>query len=202
MVQAQGISSSLEVLTSRRRSNPAFKEWALVCASMLRGETSLIFRKGGVAEGRDGFRFQHDRFFLFPTFFHEQVQRLRVETAAVEPEPDLVTFSAYAQVEFTRWVQDLDLLAPFSDLHILKPEVLEQRFLYDEPKGLHLAMVRVFRVTPAWSLPFEKSFRGCRSWVELPESPTELHFTPVITDDEQAVRRERILASIGVVGDP
>ena len=174
-----------------------FKEWALVCASMLRGETSLIFRKGGIAEGRDGFRFQHDQFFLFPTFFHEQANRLRTDTPVPEPKPDIVVFSGYIQVEFTRWIDNLSLLEPLSDLHILTPEVLEQRFAYDDPKGLHLAMIRVFRITPEWKLPFQKSFGGCRSWVELPVAPAELRFLPVIGDAEQAARRERVLTAVG-----
>ncbi|MBV9732316.1 MAG: DUF1802 family protein, partial [Verrucomicrobia bacterium] len=158
MTQAQGARAQTDVPGSTHGSSVAFKEWALVCASMLRGETSLIFRKGGIAEGREGFRFQHERFFLFPTFFHEQADRLRIDVPIVEPEPDLVSFSAYVHVEFTRWIEELSLLQPLSDLHILKPEVLEQRFAYDDPKGLHLAMIRVFRVVPVWSLAFQKSF--------------------------------------------
>ena len=164
---------------------------------MLRGETSLIFRKGGIAEGREGFRFRHERFFLFPTFFHEQADRLRIDAPIVEPEPDAVNFPAYVHVEFTRWIEDLRLLQPLSDLHILKPEVLEQRFAYDDPKGLHLATIRVFRVTPVWSLPFQKSFGGYRSWVELPEAPAKLRFTPVIDDSEHAARVQRVLAVVG-----
>ena len=194
---AQGTLGQPDALISARGASAAFKEWALVCASMLRGETSLIFRKGGIAEGREGFRFRHERFFLFPTFFHEQVERLRVEVPAIEPASDVVTFCAYVQVEFTRWVDNLNLLASLSDLHILRTEVLAQRFAYDHQKGLHLAMIRVFRVTPAWSLPLSKSFRGCRSWVDLPESPVELSFTPVIDEAEHAVRRERVLAVVG-----
>ena len=165
---------------------------------MLRGETSLIFRKGGIAEGRDGFRFQQERFFLFPTFFHEQADRLRIDVPIVKPEPELVSFSAFVHVEFTRWIEDLSLLRSLSDLHILKPEVLEQRFAYDDPKGLHLAMIRVFSVIPMWSLPFQKSFGGCRSWVELPEAPAELRFTPVIDDSKQAARVKRVLEVVGV----
>jgi hypothetical protein len=196
MVQAQGTPGQLDALKSAHGSPVAFKEWALVCASMLRGETSLIFRKGGIAEGREGFRFQHERFFVFPTFFHEQADRLRIDVPMTEPEPDVVSFSAYVQVESTRWIEDLSLLQPLSDLHILKPEVLEQRFTYNDPKGLYLAIVRVFRVTPVWSLPLQKSFGGCRSWVEVPEVP-ELSFAPVIMDDEHSVRRERVLAALG-----
>ncbi|MBV8097640.1 MAG: DUF1802 family protein [Verrucomicrobia bacterium] len=197
MTQAQAARAQADVPRSTHRSSVAFKEWALVCASMLRGETSLIFRKGGVAEGREGFRFQHERFFLFPTFFHEQADRLRIDVPSVEPEPNLVSFSAYVHVEFTRWIEDLSLLQPLSDLHILKPEVLEQRFAYDDPKGLHLAVIRVFGVIPVWSLALQKSFGGCRSWVELPEAPAELRFTPVIDDSEHASRVQRVCAALG-----
>jgi hypothetical protein len=196
MAQALG-RGELDSLRLTQRSSIAFKEWALVCASMLRGESSLIFRKGGIAEGRDGFRFRHERFFLFPTFFHEQPDRLRIDAPMIEPEPDVVNFSAYVHVEFTRWIEDLSVLQPLSNLHILKPEVLEQRFASDDPKGFHLAMIRVFRVAPVWSLPVQKSFGGCRSWVELPEAPAELRFTPVIEDSEQAARMSRVFAAVG-----
>ncbi|MBA2742902.1 MAG: DUF1802 family protein, partial [Chthoniobacterales bacterium] len=54
-----------------------FKEWALVCDALGRGEQSLILRKGGIAEGRDGFAFRHSEFFLFPTFFHAQLGLVR-----------------------------------------------------------------------------------------------------------------------------
>src|SRR3984957_17825423 len=68
----------------RQTGFPAFKEWAIVCASIERGETSLILRKGGIAEGSKGFQFKHRRFFLFPTYFHEQIERTRLS-----PERDV-----------------------------------------------------------------------------------------------------------------
>jgi hypothetical protein len=197
MAQARATVDGPDAWKTHGGTSFAFKEWALVCASMLRGETSLIFRKGGIAEGREGFRFRHDRLFLFPTFFHEQADRLRIEVPLPGPEPDVVRFSAYIEVEFTRWIENLALLEALADLHILKPEVLEQRFAYDDPKGLHVAMIRVFRITPELSLPFQKSFGGCRSWIELPESPAELQFTPVIADAEHAERVQRVLAAVG-----
>ena len=54
-----------------------FKEWAIVCEALGRGEQSIIVRKGGIAEGRDGFTFRHAEFFLCPTYFHEQVENTR-----------------------------------------------------------------------------------------------------------------------------
>ena len=54
-----------------------FKEWAIVCQALGEGRQSVMLRKGGIAEGRDGFAFRHREFFLFPTFFHEQVGKSR-----------------------------------------------------------------------------------------------------------------------------
>src|SRR5438445_10939324 len=56
-----------------------FKEWAVVCEALGRGRQSIILRKGGIAEGRDGFSFKHKDFYLFPTWFHEQPQKVRSE---------------------------------------------------------------------------------------------------------------------------
>ena len=45
----------------------AFKEWAIVCEALGSGRQSILIRKGGVAEGRSGFAYEHSEFFLFPT---------------------------------------------------------------------------------------------------------------------------------------
>ena len=45
----------------------AFKEWAIICDTLASGGQSIILRKGGIHESRDGFSFNHPEFFLFPT---------------------------------------------------------------------------------------------------------------------------------------
>jgi hypothetical protein len=170
-----------------------FKEWALVCESMLRGETSLIVRKGGIAEGKEGFRFKHSQFFLFPTFFHEQIAETRLDvTRDLEPQLESITIEAFAYVEFTVWISDLQTIEPLSKFHILRPELLEKRFNQDEVKGLHLAFVRVFRVIPSWNLALQSSFGGCRSWVELPSPSPDLVCRAVLPDEEHERRRELV----------
>ena len=77
-----------------------FKEWALVCAALGEGRQTVIIRKGGIAEGRAGFAFQHREFFLFPTFFHEQLERVRTtEPVLPEPVPNVIEISCFARVE-------------------------------------------------------------------------------------------------------
>lgn len=167
-----------------------FKEWALVCESMLRGETSLIFRKGGIAEGRDGFRFKFERFFLFPTYFHEQIDRLRLDAfRASSPQTEPVIVTGVAEVEFTSWVDNLRAIEPLEPLHVLKPAVLEERFRYNNREGFHLAFIRVYKLCEPWRFPFQRSYGGCRSWVHLPTPPVELQLAPVLSEGEQARRR-------------
>jgi hypothetical protein len=54
------------------------KDWAIVCEAMGCGQQCVIVRKGGIAEGRNGFAFRYPEFFLFPTFFHEQSRNVRI----------------------------------------------------------------------------------------------------------------------------
>lgn len=174
-----------------------FKEWALVCDSMLRGETSLIFRKGGIAEGREGFRFKFERFFLFPTYFHEQIKQLRLEALPdLLPQTDPVIITGFAETEFTSWIDDLSKVEALESLHVLTRAVLEERFRYSKPEGLHLALVRVYKLAKPWRFPFQRSYGGCRSWVNLPAPPIEMRLEPVLSEDEHARRRALVRRSI------
>jgi hypothetical protein len=172
-----------------------FKEWAIVCNSIALGETSLLIRKGGIAEGRDGFRFKHERFFLFPTYFHEQILQTRLgadrESLPESGEQnELVTVSLFAEVEFTAWIDDLRQMEPLRFLHVLRDSVIEQRFLYDERQGLNIAFLRAFKLEVPWVFPAQKSYGGCRSWVTLPERPADLRLHAVLSETEQTARRE------------
>src|SRR4051794_33314423 len=97
-----------------------FKEWALVCEALGRGEQTILLRKGGIAEGRDGFGFRQDEFFLFPTFFHEQIGKVRTRAtgmpAAREGEIEVRYFAKLeAQNTITEWSEAVAL----QPLHIL-----------------------------------------------------------------------------------
>ena len=64
----------------------AFKEWQVVCEALADGRQSILLRKGGIHEGRSGFSFAHDAFFLFPTRFHAQGDQVREGEVKVLPE--------------------------------------------------------------------------------------------------------------------
>src|SRR5450432_1713163 len=150
-----------------------FKEWALVCAALGEGRQSVIIRKGGIAEGRDGFAFRHREFFLFPTFFHEQLACTRLPGAALpEPRPGEIEIRFLAKVEEMRVLTDWEEVRALEPRHILCESVVRERFDFDRAPGVHVAFVRVFKLDPVWRFPNNKSYGGCRSWVDLPEPPS------------------------------
>jgi hypothetical protein len=166
-----------------------FKEWALVCEALGRGDQTVILRKGGIAEGRDGFAFRHREFFLLPTFFHGQVERVRTPGAEIPAQhPGQVEIRFFAKVEEARFVTDWATAAALEPLHILNANVVRERFEYEGQRGIHAAFVRVFRLKSAWRFADERRYGGCRSWLQLPDPPQGMQLEPVLPDAESAVQ--------------
>jgi hypothetical protein len=171
----------------------AFKEWAVVCEALGSGRQSVILRKGGIAEGRAGFAFLHREFFLFPTRFHETLEKTTLPSGFALPaeREGEVEIRFTAKIDWTVFLSDSEQLGGLSDFHILSREVIEERFRFGEPPGIHVGFARIYRMSSPWILPMEKRFGGCRSWVELPAAP-EVSMEPVLSDEENQRRSESL----------
>lgn len=169
----------------------AFKEWAVICEALGTGRQSVIIRKGGIAEGRGGFAFRHDEFLLFPTWFHEQLEKTTLPPETVVPaEPGEEMELRYtAHIEWSGLVTDWGQVARLRELHVLRESVIEERYRYSETQGIHVAFVRVYRLEPPLRLKNEKKYGGCRSWIDLPELEGSV-LVSVISDEEHRRRRE------------
>jgi hypothetical protein len=158
----------------------------------------LILRKGGIHEGKKGFHFDHDEFFLFPTFFHEQVSRLKLpsDTPLPVPVPGEIALQLLARCVGAWAVTDFEKVKALAPFHIWAPEVVEERFNYKTPGGetpaalpsLQVAFLRVYRLSKPWTFPDAPQYGGCRSWITLPEMPAGMELLPVL---EEAVHEER-----------
>ena len=172
-------------------SSVGFKEWSFVCDSLAQGVQTLILRKGGIHEGRGGFEWKHQSFFLFPTWFHTQGEKLRwvpenAETSfPPEEERTRVDITGYATLERVWKVTDWAKMEAIAHLHLWNEEVVRERFAYDEESCLHIALVRAYKLPNCWSFPYTKSYGGCRSWVNLPEDGLSLlaNATSALTDE-------------------
>ena len=167
-----------------------FKEWSFVCDSLAQGIQTIILRKGGIHEGRGGFEWKHQGFFLFPTWFHTQGEKLRwiPENAAAsfppEEERTHVNIRGYTTLEHVWKVTDWEKMEAIAPLHLWNEDVVRERFAYDEESCLHIALVRAYKLPQSWSFPYTKSYGGCRSWVNLPEDGLDLlaNATPALAE--------------------
>lgn len=152
----------------------AFKEWEVVCEALESGRQSVILRKGGIHEGREGFSFAHDEFLLFPTRFHAQGEHVKVSGVEAKPEWQVgeeVVITAKVKVTKAVTLTDWDEVAALADQHIWSEETIRDRFFW-EGKGMasgsiHVAFVEVEPLPEPLRFPYEKKYGGCRSWIEV-----------------------------------
>ncbi len=157
-----------------------FKEWQVICDALASGRQSIILRKGGIHEGREGFSFGAESFFLFPTRFHNQAEFVR--EGSVDPKPEwqpgeTVAITHHADALWARTVTEWDRVAALEPFHVWSEDTVRQRFDW-EGKGMsggsiHVALVRVRRLARPWEFPYATKYGGCRSWVDLPDPPPD-----------------------------
>lgn len=178
-----------------------FKEWSLVCSALGEGAQSILLRKGGIHEGKGGFWWRHERFFLFPTHFHEQESQFSWKSPQAlppnPPEGSACALQHFAEVESKHQIADWETLQKLADLHFYTESTLRERFDYSEASGISLAFVRVYRGDQPWTFPSEAKFGGCRSWLDLPAPPESLGLTPVLDEVTHAARRQALREALG-----
>ena len=154
---------------------PAFKEWEGIVEALGQGAQILILRKGGIAEGRAGFKPKHPRFWLFPTGFHQQWEKTKPElrrffTPAASQTRD-IALHYFVEVTDAVYLSSWEQVARLDEMHFWGEEILRERFEYqDRPgmeAGLHLLILRVSRVNLPHKLAPSPEYDGCKSWIDV-----------------------------------
>lgn len=154
----------------------AFKEWAAICRALASGRQDVILRKGGIVEPGGAFRPEHSRFLLLPTFLHQSAESLVPEARDLlvgidddRPPEGSVVCTHVAFVRFAHRITDRRAIDPFRHRHVWAESVVDERF-HRWQDELHVLEVTVTPLPSPVTLPWQKSYGGCRSWVELDES--------------------------------
>lgn len=166
----------------------AFKEWAVICAALTTGRQSIILRKGGIAEPDGTFRVEHRRFWLWPTYAHQQHVGIVPEAVPLldqvereKPADGKVRLAAFAEVAGIYHMHDAVGPLKLAGLHLWSMETVLARFRYREP-GLFALAVRVFRLPAQLEVADRPEYAGCRSWIELGEGLPTRGAVPVLDD--------------------
>lgn len=189
---------------------PAFKEWQAVVGALTAGEQTILLRKGGIAEGRGGFRVGAERFWLFPTRFHAQREKVKptalryfADASAIEgdsgagaPSPATpVAVTAYADLVEAWFVADWARVAALDPWHVWTESTVRERFDWSRATGVHVLLVRIHRLLAPRLLEPTPEMAGCRSWIELPLDFTEPAM-PVLDDATFAARAAAVRACV------
>jgi hypothetical protein len=166
----------------------AFKEWAVICKALAEGRQAIVLRKGGIAEAGGEFKVEHTRFWLFPTWTHQQragiaeeALPLLAEAQAERPPEGVVRLSHFAEVPGVYHVRDIVGAWKLAGLHLWSQDTVQARFAYRTP-GLYVLPVRVYKAQ-TWEIPEAPYYAGCKSWVELERGlPTE-GAVPVLSEE-------------------
>jgi hypothetical protein len=188
----------------RKMESAGFKEWSLVCDALGRGRQSVIWRKGGIAEGRGGFSFRHREFFCFQRSSMSRPSKCGLRRLIFLRPAARSQFGGMQEWSGQYGLNSLAIAEALAPLHVLSAEVVRERFGY-QGDGLNVAFVRVFEISPVWVLQNEKRFNGCRSWMDLPPSPeTEMRamLDETIHDKMHAQFDQIVSSSLAKSKDP
>ena len=182
----------------------ALKEWAVLVDAMGRGDLIAMVRKGGIREQRAGFDVRHERFLLYPTFFHEKVHELAdrfrptLDRAHGDRPPEgMLRLRFVADVAAVWRVTELERLRGIVAEHGLTWGAVESRFRYRDNPVVHVVAVRVAQLPEVVTLPEIRRYTGCVSWVKLDQDVAVRPSQPVIDDPPFAARLRALASALG-----
>ena len=182
----------------------ALKEWAVLCDALAAGDIVALVRKGGIREQRAGFAVRHDRFLLYPTFFHEKSAELqprfaaRLGDASAERPPEgIIRIGLVADVVATWHVRDLERLRAIEPFHGMAWPAVVSRFEYRGTSDVRVIAARVLRLPRTHDVPETRRYQGCVSWVALDHPIDVSGATPVLTSAELDARLAILAAALG-----
>jgi hypothetical protein len=161
-------------------NHTALKEWASAIDALGRGEQVILIRKGGIAD--PAFGVEAERFYLFPTNFHD---------GGGEP-PRAIAITHWCEAVRTWRVRELDALTKLEPLVVFDRATLETRYRFRADQAIHVIGVRTYRLARPAMVAMTDDYAGCRSWVSIDEEVDVEGSLPVLTDAELTERLAKV----------
>ena len=164
------------------------KEWATVVKALEQGKQTVILRKGGILETASGFKIEAKKFFLFPTWEHQEPKHVKPEfhdflneVLDKKPKEGFNKISSYAEVLFEKDIESNEIINQLSSFHIWSDSYIQERRNWKPEKPMKAVFLKIIKI-PEFDLPLKSEFSGCKSWIELNSN---------FQDTEWMVRRRR-----------
>lgn len=153
----------------------ALKEWAVVCKALEEGRQTILLRKGGIMEYREGFELKHDKFLLFPTFEHQSKDSIKQDYYEKFDElilenntaKEYVDLSLFGNVIDVKEIKDKDILKKLYTYHIWNERYVDFRMNYNPTKPMSVLFLRIYKIKEPVKVNIKKEWAGCKSWINM-----------------------------------
>lgn len=187
--------------------NRALKEWAIAVQALTDGNTIMLLRKGGIREEKGTFEVPHRWVWLYPTYEHQKSEWLKPEYAEqVRPvesgwHPETVPIQSWAEITHVFQVTDPSKVEALYPFHIWTETFADERLKWKPRSPLYILLLRAYRLPQTLAIPFEESYRGCSSWIELDAEAIALLDSekahPVMAENNYIRLTEKIKTALG-----
>ena len=154
----------------------ALKEWAVVQRSLIEGHQIVLLRKGGLIEESGDFDLRANRAFIFPTYEHETERLGDIqpkfagwlrEEEIEKPDVGTLQLSCFVDITDVVAVPNRDKLLAMSQQHIWSRQFIDGRYEWEPYKPIWALIVRAWVLPEEITVPMQKHYGGCKSWIEL-----------------------------------
>ena len=151
----------------------ALKEWATVVKALEQGTQTVILRKGGILETASGFNIESKKFFLFPTWEHQETRHVKPEfhnflndVLNKKPDEGFNKITSYAEILFEKDIESNDVIRDLSSFHVWSDEYIQERRNWMPEKPIKAIFLKTIKISE-FNLSLKPEFSGCKSWIEL-----------------------------------
>jgi len=156
----------------------ALKEWSIVCRALENGRQSILLRKGGILEYKEGFEISQKIFLLYPTLEHQSREYLQqdylqeIELLLKNNGPNFVqdkinTITILARIEGMQEFNDETKLSKLEKYHIWNEKYVNMRMSYNPEKPMNALLLRIYKLPEPISVKVNPEWAGCKSWINI-----------------------------------
>lgn len=146
-------------------SNYAFREWNKVCYAIKNGKQSILIRKGGIHEGKKGFKWSHDKFFLLRSYYHFENKLLKDSYIEKNLETsNNLHLEVYCEIVLKKFVSNKEIINKLFSYHVYNQNLIDERFNYNDVKGLNIAVIKTYKLKNPINVGKTEDYKGCKSW--------------------------------------
>ena len=173
----------------------ALKEWATIVTALENGEQTVILRKGGILETESGFKIEAKKFFLFPTFEHQEEKNLKPQfhnyldiVKQNRPQNEHNKITSYAEVVDEVDIKSKEKINALSQFHIWSESYIDERVNWMSEKPIKTVFLKVYKI-PEMKIPIKSEYHGCKSWININEDIQT--GKPVLSEEELNSRLQK-----------